>query len=168
MEDLRRVARESARMQSRLGRTPTTSELADELQMTPPKVQAIVDYGRLPVSLDAPVNGGDATIGEWLSLPVDSVEQQVIAEQQSRDIAEAFERLDAYLKAYKKGVTAHGAEILMRRYGFFDGRPWTLDEIGDVYGVTRERIRQVQNKVIDSARFRQIFSSIDNRLEHSE
>lgn len=59
----------------------------------------------------------------------------------------------------------HGAQILMRRYGFFDGRVWTLDEIGEEFGVTRERIRQIQNKILGSPRFREIFSSIDARLE---
>lgn len=165
LEVVRKVGATTAFLQARLGRSPTTSELAAELEMTPAKVQAVVDYSRLPVSLDAPVNGTDSTLGEWIGATVDSVEDQVLAELRAKDIAEAFSALDAYLKAYKQGATVHGAQILMRRYGFFDGRVWTLDEIGEEFGVTRERIRQIQNKILGSPRFREIFSSIDARLE---
>jgi RNA polymerase sigma factor (sigma-70 family) len=165
LEIVRKVGATTAFLQARLGRSPTTSELAAELEMTPAKVQAVVDYSRLPVSLDAPVNGTDSTLGEWIGATVDSVEDQVLAELRAKDIAEAFRALDAYLKAYKQGATVHGAQILMRRYGFFDGRVWTLDEIGEEFGVTRERIRQIQNKILGSPRFREIFSSIDARLE---
>jgi RNA polymerase primary sigma factor len=165
LEVVRKVGATTAFLQARLGRSPTTSELAAELEMTPAKVQAVVDYSRLPVSLDAPVNGTSSTLGEWIGATVDSVEDQVLAELRAKDIAEAFSALDAYLKAYKQGATVHGAQILMRRYGFFDGRVWTLDEIGEEFGVTRERIRQIQNKILGSPRFREIFSSIDARLE---
>ncbi|KQS66166.1 RNA polymerase sigma factor RpoD/SigA [Modestobacter sp. Leaf380] len=165
LDVVRKVAVTTTTLQTRLGRAPTTTELAEELDMTPAKVQAVVDYSRLPVSLDAPVSGTDATIGEWIGATVDSVEDQVLSDLRAQDLTEAFRALDAYLKAYKHGTTAHGAQILMRRYGFYDGRPWTLDEIGEEFGVTRERIRQVQNTILASPRFREIFSSIDTRLE---
>jgi DNA-directed RNA polymerase sigma subunit (sigma70/sigma32) len=168
LEVVRKVATTTAILQTKLGRSPTTAEVAEELEMTPAKVQAVVDYSRLPVSLDAPIGGTDATIGEWIGATVDSVEDQVLSELRAQDIADAFRALDAYLKTYKHGATAHGAQILMRRYGFYDGRPWTLDEIGEEFGVTRERIRQVQNKVLTSPRFRELFSSFDTRLEPSK
>ncbi len=162
IEDVKRVAATARRLETRFGRTPTTLELAEELDMTPAKVQAIVDYSRLPVSLDAPVNGTDATIGEWLTATVDSVEHQVLSELRQQDIATAFHRLDSYLQASKSGATRHGAQILMRRYGFFDGRPWTLDEIGEVYGVTRERIRQIEQKVLRSSIFLELLPFTDS------
>lgn len=168
MDDVKKVVSTTARLESRFGRTPTTSELAEELEMTPAKVQAIVDYSRLPVSMDAPVSGTDATIGQWLTVTVDGVEHQVLEDLQVQDVAAALRRLDQYLKAYKSGATVHGAQILMRRYGFFDGRPWTLEEIGEEYGVTRERIRQIEQKLLRSSMFLELLPFPKPRRESNE
>jgi RNA polymerase primary sigma factor len=158
VEFLNSVKRAARAMEHELGRAPRLRELAQRLDTDPAKVQMALDYSRAPLSMDAPVGSTEMT-AEMFMPSVHSVEHDVLAELQRQEVAAALASLKEFLRA-KRGVMSNGAEILARRYGFEDGRVWTLDEIGREYGVTRERIRQVQEKVLASNQVRELFRGL--------
>ena len=133
---LRSVQRE---LLSKLGREPTPIELAAELDITPEKVLEIQQYAREPLSLDQTVGDeGDSHLGDFIE---DS--ESVVALD-----AVAFTLLQDQLESVLATLTTREAGVVRLRYGLSDGKPRTLDEIGQVYGVTRERIRQIEFKTM--------------------
>jgi RNA polymerase primary sigma factor len=120
-----------------LGREPTPQELANELEITPEKVLEIQQYAREPISLDQTIGEeGSGQLGDFIEdsgavVAVDAV---------------AFSLLKGQLQSVLNTLTEREAGVLRLRFGLTDGRPRTLDEIGHVYGVTRERIRQIESK----------------------
>lgn len=143
-----RVLRETRRLETRLGHPPTLTQLATALEEKPERVQAALDWSRSPISLDAPTRSGDVA-PESLLPANQSVEDDVILEITKEEIAKALDKLERMLEG-KRGLRAHGAQILAERFGFYDGEPKTLDQLGKQYGVTRERVRQVQEKLLKS------------------
>ena len=126
-----------------LGREPTPEELAREMDITPTKVLEIQHYAREPLSLDQTVGDeGDSQLGDFIH---DS--DAVLAID-----AACFTLLQEHLSAVLATLSAREASIIRLRFGFIDGRPRTLDEVGQVHGVTRERIRQIENKTIAKLR----------------
>jgi RNA polymerase primary sigma factor len=118
-----------------LGREPTPQELAHNMMMTPEKVLEIQQYTREPISLDQTIGDeGDSQLGDFIadSHAVDALD------------AAAFGLLRAQLQAVLATLNQREAGVVRLRFGLTDGRPRTLDEIGQVYGVTRERIRQIE------------------------
>ncbi|NUR92009.1 MAG: RNA polymerase sigma factor [Nonomuraea sp.] len=143
VELINKVARVQRRLQIELGREPTPEELAVETELTPDKVAEIQGYGREPISLDTPLGEeGDSQFGD------------LIEDSEAISPAEAvsFTLLQQQLRALLDDLSEREAGVISMRYGLHDGKPMTLDEIGRVYGVTRERIRQIEAKTMSKLR----------------
>ncbi len=126
-----------------LGREPTREELAREMDTTPEKVLEIQQYAREPISLDQTIGEeGDAPLGDFIE---DS--GAVVAVE-----AVSFTLMQDDLRVVLATLSEREAGIVRLRYGLTDGRPRTLDEVGHVYGVTRERIRQIESKTMAKLR----------------
>jgi RNA polymerase primary sigma factor len=126
-----------------LGREPTPEELARAMDITPTKVLEIQHYAREPLSLDQTIGEeGDSQLGDFIH---DS--DAVVAID-----AVSFTLLQEHLHAVLATLSEREASIIRLRFGFIDGRPRTLDEVGQVHGVTRERIRQIENKTMGKLR----------------
>ncbi|MDR0960814.1 MAG: RNA polymerase sigma factor [Propionibacteriaceae bacterium] len=143
VEVINKLARVQRQMLQDLGREPTPEELAVELDMTPEKVVEVQKYGREPISLHTPLGeDGDSEFGDLIEdseavVPADAVNFTLLQEQ-LHDVLDTLSEREA-------GVVA-------MRFGLTDGQPKTLDEIGRVYGVTRERIRQIESKTMSKLR----------------
>jgi RNA polymerase primary sigma factor len=126
-----------------LGREPTPQELAHNMMVTPEKVLEIQQYTREPISLDQTIGDeGDSQLGDFIedSEAVDALD------------AAAFGLLQVQLQSVLGTLNEREAGVVRLRFGLTDGRPRTLDEIGQVYGVTRERIRQIEAKTMSKLR----------------
>ena len=143
VEVINKLARVQRQMLQDLGREPTPEELAKELDMTPEKVVEVQKYGREPISLHTPLGeDGDSEFGDLIEdseaiVPADAVSFTLLQEQ-----------LDSVLDT----LSDREAGVVKMRFGLTDGQPKTLDEIGKVYGVTRERIRQIESKTMSKLR----------------
>ncbi len=138
-----RLARVQRQMLQDLGHEPTPEELAAELDMTPEKVIEVQKYGREPISLNIPLGeDGDSEFG-------DLIEDSEAIEPGT---AVSFTLLKEQLYAVLGTLSQREADVLSMRFGLADGRPRTLDEIGKVYGVTRERIRQIEARTMSKLR----------------
>ena len=126
-----------------LGREPTPEELAKEMDITPEKVLEIQQYAREPISLDQTIGDeGDSQLGDFIE---DS--EAVVAVD-----AVSFSLLQDQLQQVLQTLSEREAGVVRLRFGLTDGQPKTLDEIGKVYGVTRERIRQIESKTMSKLR----------------
>ena len=143
VEVINKLARVQRQMLQDLGREPTPEELARELDMTPEKVVEVQKYGREPISLHTPLGEeGDSEFGDLIEdseaiVPADAVSFTLLQEQ-----------LDSVLDT----LSERESGVVKMRFGLTDGQPKTLDEIGKVYGVTRERIRQIESKTMSKLR----------------
>ncbi|WP_444544189.1 RNA polymerase sigma factor [Nocardioides albus] len=143
VEVINKLARVQRQMLQDLGREPTPEELAKELDMTPEKVIEVQKYGREPISLHPPLGeDGDSEFGDLIEdseaiVPADAVSFTLLQEQ---------------LHAVLDTLSEREAGVVSMRFGLTDGQPKTLDEIGKVYGVTRERIRQIESKTMSKLR----------------
>ncbi len=142
-EAISKLARVQRQMLQDLGREPTPQELAAELDMTPAKVIEVQKYGREPISLHTPLGeDGDSEFGDLIE---DSGAIQP-------GEAVSFILLQQQLHSVLGTLSEREAGIVSMRFGLTDGQPKTLDEIGKVYGVTRERIRQIESKTMSKLR----------------
>lgn len=143
VEVINKLARVQRQMLQDLGREPTPEELASELDMTPEKVVEVQKYGREPISLHTPLGeDGDSEFGDLIEdseavVPSDAVSFTLLQEQ---------------LHSVLDTLAEREAGVVAMRFGLTDGQPKTLDEIGKVYGVTRERIRQIESKTMSKLR----------------
>jgi len=143
VEVINKLARVQRQMLQDLGREPTPEELARELDMTPEKVVEVQKYGREPISLHTPLGEeGDSEFGDLIEdseaiVPADAV---------------AFRLLQDQLEGVLDTLSDRESGVVRMRFGLTDGQPKTLDEIGKVYGVTRERIRQIESKTMSKLR----------------
>lgn len=143
VEVINKLARVQRQMLQDLGREPTPEELARELDMTPEKVVEVQKYGREPISLHTPLGeDGDSEFGDLIEdseavVPADAVGFTLLQEELSKVMDTLSER---------------EAGVVGMRFGLTDGQPKTLDEIGRVFGVTRERIRQIESKTMSKLR----------------
>ena len=143
VEVINKLARVQRQMLQDLGREPTPEELAKELDMTPEKVVEVQKYGREPISLHTPLGeDGDSEFGDL----IEDSEAVVPAE------AVNFMLLQEQLHDVLDTLSEREAGVVSMRFGLTDGQPKTLDEIGKVYGVTRERIRQIESKTMSKLR----------------
>jgi RNA polymerase primary sigma factor len=143
VEIINRMARMQRDLLQDLGREPTPAELAKELDMTPEKVIEVQQYARAPISLDQTIGDeGDSQLGDFIE------DAQAIVALDSV----AFSLLQDHLGQVLTTLTEREAGVIRLRYGLTDGRPRTLDEIGQVYGVTRERIRQIESMTMSKLR----------------
>ena len=143
VEVINKLARVQRQLLQDLGREPTPEELAYELDMTPEKVVEVQKYGREPISLHTPLGeDGDSEFGDLIEdseavVPADAVNFSLLQEQ-LHDVLDTLSEREA--------------GVVSMRFGLTDGQPKTLDEIGRVYGVTRERIRQIESKTMSKLR----------------
>ena len=149
VETMQRVTRTTRELTVQLGREPTNEEIAATLSedprwaITPERVEEVRRYGRLPISLETPIGEeGDTELGSLIEdpnavSPLDAVADQLLREQ----LARALDSLD--------GREEH---VLRLRFGLDDGRPRTLEEVGQEFGLTRERIRQIESHALRKLR----------------
>ncbi len=143
VETINRLIRSSRRMQQELGREPTTEELAAVTEMTPERVREVLKLSQDPISLEMPVGEEeDSSLGDFiedqkLPAPADAASRRLLREQVGDVLDTLSER--------ERGVMA-------MRYGLNDGRARTLEEVGREFGVTRERIRQIEAKALRKLR----------------
>jgi len=143
VETINRLLRTSRRMQQELGREPTTDELARELEITPDRVREILKISQDPVSLEMPIGEEeDSHLGDFIEdqkmpAPADAASRQLLREQVEDVLGTLSDR---------------EREVLYMRYGLDDGRTRTLEEVGRQFGVTRERIRQIEAKALRKLR----------------
>ncbi len=143
VEVINKLARVQRQMLQDLGREPTPEELGRELDMAPEKVVEIQKYAREPVSLDQTIgDDGDSQLGDF----IEDSEAPVAADVVS------FGLLQDQLSSVLQTLSEREAGVVSMRFGLTDGQPKTLDEIGHVYGVTRERIRQIEAKTMSKLR----------------
>jgi RNA polymerase primary sigma factor len=139
VEVINKLARVQRQMLQDLGREPTPEELAVELDMTPEKVVEVQKYGREPISLHTPLGeDGDSEFGDLIE------DSEAIQPGE----AVSFTLLQEQLHSVLDTLSEREAGVVSMRFGLTDGQPKTLDEIGKVYGVTRERIRQIESKTM--------------------
>ena len=143
VETINRLLRTSRRMQQELGREPTTDELAKEMEITPERVREILKISQDPVSLEMPIGEEeDSHLGDFIEdqkmpAPADAASRQLLREQVEDVLGTLSDR---------------EREVLYMRYGLDDGRTRTLEEVGRQFGVTRERIRQIEAKALRKLR----------------
>ena len=142
-EAVSKLARTRRQMLQDLGREPTPEELAAELDMTPGKVIEVQKYGREPISLHTPLGeDGDSEFGDLIE------DSEAIQPGE----AVSFTLLQEQLHSVLDTLSEREAGVVSMRFGLTDGQPKTLEQIGKVYGVTRERIRQIESKTISKLR----------------
>jgi RNA polymerase primary sigma factor len=143
VEVINKLGRIQRELLQDLGREPTPEELAKEMDITPDKVLEIQQYAREPISLDQTIGDeGDSQLGDFIE---DS--EAVVAVD-----AVSFTLLQDQLQSVLHTLSEREAGVVKLRFGLTDGQPRTLDEIGQVYGVTRERIRQIESKTMSKLR----------------
>ncbi len=143
VEVINKLGRIQRELLQDLGREPTPEELAKEMDITPEKVLEIQQYAREPISLDQTIGDeGDSQLGDFIE---DS--EAVVAVD-----AVSFTLLQDQLQSVLQTLSEREAGVVRLRFGLTDGQPRTLDEIGQVYGVTRERIRQIESKTMSKLR----------------
>jgi len=142
-DQLNRMRRVQLNLLQELGREPSIQELAEGMETTPDKVENLLEIARRPVSLETPIDDeGDSTFGDFVEdanspAPADEVATHLLSEQ----LQGALDRLPA-----------REAQILRLRYGLEDGRVYTLEEVGQTIGVTRERVRQLEAQALNRLR----------------
>ena len=143
VEVINKLGRIQRELLQDLGREATPEELAKEMDITPEKVLEIQQYAREPISLDQTIGDeGDSQLGDFIE---DS--EAVVAVD-----AVSFTLLQDQLQSVLETLSEREAGVVRLRFGLTDGQPRTLDEIGQVYGVTRERIRQIESKTMSKLR----------------
>jgi RNA polymerase primary sigma factor len=143
MEVINKLGRVRRELLQHLGREATLEELATALDLTPDKVRELQDHAREPISLDTTIGeDADSALGDVIEdtqavVPLDAVSFTLLRDQ---------------LQSVLATLTEHEAGIVRLRFGLTDGQPRTLDDIAHLYGVTRERIRQIQTKTMAKLR----------------
>jgi RNA polymerase primary sigma factor len=138
VETINKLARVQRQLHQDLGREPTTDELARELGLTVARVAEIQRIAQEPVSLQAPIGEEDSDLGDFIE-DADAVVPMEAA---------AFLMLQDQLEQVLETLSPREQKIIQLRYGLIDGHPRTLEEVGRDFGVTRERIRQIESKTL--------------------
>ena len=143
VETINKVLRTAHSMVQDLGRDPTADEIAKQMDMPVEKVAEILKMAQEPVSLETPVGEeDDSHLGDF-------IQDQKIAEPAE---AVSFNLLHEQLEKLLEGLSPREATVLRMRFGLVDGRPYTLEEVGKEFNVTRERIRQIESKALRKLR----------------
>ena len=143
VETINKVLRTAHSMVQDLGRDPTADEIAKQMDMPVEKVAEILKMAQEPVSLETPVGEeDDSHLGDF-------IQDQKIAEPAE---AASFNLLHEQLEKLLEGLSPREATVLRMRFGLVDGRPYTLEEVGKEFNVTRERIRQIESKALRKLR----------------
>ncbi|MGH2531196.1 MAG: RNA polymerase sigma factor RpoD [Thermomicrobiales bacterium] len=143
VETINRLLRTSRRLQQELGREPTSEEIANVMEMPPERVREILKISQEPVSLEMPIGEEeDSNLGDFIEdhkalAPAEAASRQLLKEQ-----------MDVVLDS----LSDREKQVLLMRFGLEDGRSRTLEEVGREFGVTRERIRQIEAKALRKLR----------------
>jgi len=143
VETINKLVRVQRQLLQDLGREPLPEEIADEMELTPEKVREILKVSQEPVSLETPIGEEeDSHLGDFIEdsgavVPVD---------------AAAFKLLQEQLEEVLDDLNTREKRVIQLRFGLLDGQPRTLEEVGRVFGVTRERIRQIESKTLSKLR----------------
>ena len=138
-EQVNQISAVRRNLERTLGRDPEVTEIARELDVTEDKVIDLIRYSREHVSLDAPVEeDGDTSLGDLIASETAPGPDEVVLSQEDRD------RLDTLLE----GLDERSADVVRRRYGLLDGRQAKLSDIGQVWGITAERVRQIERAAL--------------------
>lgn len=139
VETINKLIRVKNKLVQDLGREPTVSELSEKMELDEEKVRQIMVYSREPVSLEVPIGEDeDSTLGEFVA-----DEEELLPEDHAMN-----NNLRDKLLEMISSFSDRERDVIMLRFGFYDGKPRTLEEVGQKYGVTRERIRQIESKVL--------------------
>jgi RNA polymerase sigma factor (sigma-70 family) len=161
VDKLQKISASQGRLRATLEREPSTEELARDVDMEPGAVRGILDAAREPISIDQPIgDDGDTDLGAILDLYTADVAEEVVRSLTNASIRDALDVIGIEQEATKTGAAAHGVAMLRLRYGLDDDREHTLEEIGAIYGVTRERARQILNKLIASPQLKKPLSAL--------
>jgi RNA polymerase primary sigma factor len=143
VETINKLIRVSRQLLQELGREPMPEEIAEKMDLTPEKVREIMKIAQEPVSLETPIGEeDDSHLGDF-------IEDQDALEPSD---AAAYELLKEQLEDVLDTLTDREENVLRLRFGLDDGRTRTLEEVGKVFGVTRERIRQIEAKALRKLR----------------
>ena len=143
VETINRVLRTSHSMVQKLGREPTTKEIADELHIEESTVEEVLKIAQEPVSLETPIGEEeDSHLGDFI--------QDDEASQPSEEAS--YTLLREQLEEVLSTLTPREEQVLRMRFGLTDGKPHTLEEVGKEFDVTRERIRQIESKALRKLR----------------
>ncbi|GAA2183531.1 sigma-70 family RNA polymerase sigma factor [Brooklawnia cerclae] len=138
-EQVNQISAVRRNLERTLGREPEVQEIARELDVEEDKVVDLIRYSREHVSLDAPVEeDGDTSLGDLIARETAPGPDEVVLSQEDR------ERLDTMLE----GLDERSADVVRRRYGLLDGRQAKLSDIGQVWGITAERVRQIERAAL--------------------
>jgi len=143
VETINKLVRVQRQLLQDLGREPLPEEIANEMELTPEKVREILKVSQEPVSLETPIGEEeDSHLGDFIEdsgavVPVD---------------AAAFKLLQEQLEEVLDDLNTREKRVIQLRFGLLDGQPRTLEEVGRVFGVTRERIRQIESKTLSKLR----------------
>ncbi|GAA2115564.1 sigma-70 family RNA polymerase sigma factor [Kocuria atrinae] len=155
MEKLHRITSTQSRLRASLDREPSMHELATELDADSADIRAILDLVHDPISIDQPIGeDGDSDLGVVLDLYAADVAEEVVNSLTNAHIRGILDDVAEHQTKTGKGATTHAVDMLKLRYGLDDDRERTLGEIGAVYGITRERARQILNKILASSQLR--------------
>ncbi|HEY5532454.1 MAG TPA: sigma-70 family RNA polymerase sigma factor, partial [Candidatus Anoxymicrobiaceae bacterium] len=143
VETINKLVRVQRQLLQDLGREPLPEEIAAEMELSPEKVREILKVSQEPVSLETPIGEEeDSHLGDFIEdsgavVPVD---------------AAAFKLLQEQLEEVLDDLNTREKRVIQLRFGLLDGQPRTLEEVGRVFGVTRERIRQIESKTLSKLR----------------
>jgi RNA polymerase primary sigma factor len=149
VEDLGRLSRAQRKLSDELGREPSPAELAGEMGEKEEKILDLLRYSQEAVSLEKPV-GEDSSLGELVEDP-NSLDPEADASRQLLSLA---------VRESLKALSEREQKVLALRSGMEDGRPWTLEEVGKVLGITRERVRQIEAKALRKLRHPRLSRSL--------
>ena len=155
-EKIQRINSTRGRLRETLDREPTIHEIADELEADPADIRAVLDLAREPISMDAPLgNDTETDLAAVLDLYAADISEEVLDALTNAKIREVLDEVAENLSKTSKGATVHAVEMLKLRFGLDDDHEHTLEEIGNAYGITRERARQILNKILASPQLRE-------------
>lgn len=142
IESNKELRRASARVARKLSRAPTVEEIAGQMQVRTEKVQQLLQMPRHPVSLETPIGTEDSYLSDFIK------DEKVVSPEADAAQNELLERIDDVLSS----LSEREAEVIRLRFGIDDGYAHTLDQIGRTFGVSRERIRQIEERALNKLR----------------
>lgn len=161
VEKLQKISATQNRLRATLDREPTVDEIGREVGMEPGAVRGILDVAQEPLSIDQPIgDDGNTDLSGILDVYAADVAEAVIRSLTNSRIRDALDSISVDQEATKRGASAHAIDMLKLRYGIDDDEEHTLDQIGAEYGITRERARQILNKVMASPQLRQPLAAL--------